>query len=345
MNMTYRTRRRLRRLGTVLGILLVAALVTWACWFLWLERFVVYSADGAHLRLDQPYTFEGGVAAEPPEEATVAIHYNEGDDKVNTSSELGMISGSYATTSMLLDSVEAVDTAIQSLPSGSAVMLDLKSIYGNFYYNTDIPGAPVADAIDSTLVDELIKNLTGSDYYLIARVPAFRDRAFGLENTSYGLPTSRGYLWADDENCYWLDPTSSGALSYLISIATELREMGFDEVVFSEFRFPNTDSIIFSSELTRDEAIAQAASILVSSCATEQFAVSFQSDDEAFPLPAEGRTRLYLTDVSAAKAQAILDASTVPVKESQLVFLTETNDTRFDIASVLRLLAVTEPVQ
>ena len=340
MNMTYRTRRRLSRLGTVLGIILMAAAVILVCWFLWLERYVVYSADGAEIRLDQPYTFEEGELALPPEEATVSIFYNEGDNKVDTSSELGQISGSYASTSMLLDSVEAVDSAIQALPSGSAVMLDLKSIYGNFYYNTDIPGAPVADALDASQVDKLIRNLAASDYYLIARIPAFRDRAFGLENTNYGLPTSRGYLWADDQNCYWLDPTSNGTLSYLIAIANELRELGFDEVVFWEFRFPDTSDIIFNSTLTRDEAIAQAASVLVSSCATEQFAVSFESDDESFPLP-EGRTRLYLTGVSAAKAQSVLDNSTVPVKESQLVFVTEANDTRFDIASVIRTLAVT----
>lgn len=342
MNMTYRTRRRLHKLGVFLGVFSAAALVGLICWFLWLGRFVVYSADGAHLRLDQPYTFEGGEVAVPPEEVTVAIHYNEGDDKVNTSSELGMISGAYATTSMLLDSIEAVDTAIQQLPPGSAVMLDLKSIYGNFYYNTNVSGAPVADALDTNVMDRLIRSLASSDYYLIARMPAFRDRAFGLENTGYGLPTSRGYLWSDDQNCYWLDPTSSGALSYLISIANELRDLGFDEVVFTEFCFPSTDKIVYKSSLTKAEAIAQAANILVTSCATEQFAVSFQSDDEAFPLPAEGRTRLYLTGVSAAKAQAVLDNSTVPVRESQLVFLTETGDTRFDIASVLRQLTVLE---
>ena len=341
MNMTYRTRRRLRRLWITLGCLVSIFLVVWVCWLFWLERFVVYSADGAELRLGEDHRFEGGVVAEPPQEVTVSIHYNEGSDRVNTSSELGQLSGSYATTSMLLSGVDAVNNAITQLPGSSAVMLDLKSIYGNFYYNTSISGAPVADQIDSAAIDRLIRNLAASDHYLIARVPAFRDRAFGLENTSYGLPTSRGYLWSDDESCYWLDPTSNGALNYLISIANELRELGFDEVVFYEFRYPDTDQIITNSSLTRSEAIAQAASILVTSCATEQFAVSFQSDDENFPLP-EGRSRLYLTDVPAAKAQAVYNESTVPVKESQLVFLTETNDTRYDIASVMRVLAVTE---
>ena len=341
MTLTYRTRRRLRKTGRVLLCLLLAAVVVWGCWFVWLERFVVYSADGAHIRLDKPYTFEGGVVAVPPERLTVAIHYNEGDDKVNTSSELGQLFGYYASTSMLLDSVEKVDQAIQELPAGSAVVLDLKSIYGNFYYNTDIPGAPVADALDASQVDELIRHLVASDFYLIARVPAFRDRAYGLENTHHGLAVSGGYLWWDDDNCYWLNPTSNGALSYLIAVATELRDLGFDEVLFHEFRFPDTSEIIINSNLSRSEAIAQAAEKIVSSCATEQFAVSFETDDTAFPLPA-GRSRLYLTGVSAAQAQAVLDNSTVPVKESQLVFFTETNDTRFDIASVIRMLTVSD---
>lgn len=344
MKMTYRTRRRLKKTGAVLGGLLLAAFVIWGCWFIWLERFVVYSADGAELRLDEPYTFEGGEVAVPPEKITVAIHYNEGEDKVNTSSELGMISGCYASTSMLLDSVEAVDRAIQALPPGSAVMLDLKSIYGNFYYNTDIPGAPVADALDASQVDQLIADLVSSDLYVIARIPAFRDRAYGLENTNYGLAVSGGYLWWDEENCYWLNPTSNGTLSYLIAIANELRDMGFDEVVFHEFRFPDTSEIIINSSLSREEAIAQAAEKIVTSCTTEQFAVSFETDDAQFPLPA-GRTRLYLTGVSASKAQAVLDASAVPVKETQLVFITETYDTRFDIASTIRMLTVSDLIE
>lgn len=337
--LTYRARRTLGSLGKFLIFAAVVFVVVWACWLLWLGRFVVYTPEGAQFRLDQPYGFEGGEPAVPPEIETVAIHYNEGSDRVNTSTELGIIYGYYATTNMLLDSVENVAMAISELPAGSAVMLDLKSIYGNFYYNTGIPGAPVADQIDSAAIDRLIRNLAMSDYYLIARVPAFRDRAYGLENPNYGLPTSRGYLWEDDKSCYWLNPASNGTLNYLISIATELRDLGFDEVVFYEFQFPDTDSIVFQSSMSRSEVIAQAAAVLVTSCTTETFAVSFQTDDDTFALP-DGRSRLYLTNVPASKAQSVMERIELPVVESQLVFLTETFDTRYDICSVMRPLSI-----
>lgn len=341
-NLTYRTRRRLHTLGVVLTAVGLTLLLVLVGWFAWLDRFVVYCADGAHLDFDRDYRITDGVEAPPPERPTVEIHYNEGENVVNTpTAELSPIGGYYVTTRMLLDSIENVDLAIENLPAGSAVMLDLKSIYGNFYYSTSINGAPIATQLDIPAMDELLSKLISSDVYLIAKVPALRDRSYGLNNTSYGLSSSqgKGYLWADDANCYWLDPTASGTVSYLISIASELRRMGFDEVVFDDFCFPPTDNILFDG--SREDAIATAADSVVSSCATENFTVSFKSNNATFPLPA-GRTRLFLSDVSATDARSIFDACTFPLKQAQLVFLSDTNDTRYDISGALRPLPMEE---
>lgn len=334
MKLTYRARRRFHRLGVTLGYILSIGALVLVCWLVWLDRHVVYSQDGAKLDYNWQVSQDGQPAV-PPTEGNWPIRFNEGADQINTSTELAPITGYYATTSMLLDSVADVEASIKTLPAGSAVMLDLKSGFGNFYYNTTVPDASIADQADTAAVDALIKNLQKSDYYLIARVPAFRDRAYGLEHTSYGLPTSQGYLWSDENNCYWLNPASSGAVNYLIAIALELRELGFDEVVFTDFCFPNTDKIVFKSSLSRDDALYQAAEALVTSCATERFCVSFASSNREFVLP-QGRSRLYLLDVSANQAAAVFESSLIPSKEIRLVFLTETNDTRYDSYNVLR---------
>lgn len=341
-NLTYRTRRRLRTLSIVLAAVGLGLVLGLVGWFAWLDRFVVYSADGAHLDFASDYHITDGVEALPPERPTVEIYYNEGENAVSAPAQMTPIGGYYVTTSMLLDSIENIELATENIPAGSAVMLDLKSIYGNFYYSTEIPGAPIATQLDIPAMDQLLEDLISSDVYLIAKVPAFRDRSYGLNNTSYGLSSTqgKGFLWADDANCYWLDPTASGTVSYLISIANELRRMGFDEVVFDEFCFPPTDSILFDG--SREEALASAADILVSSCATEDFAVSFKSNTVSFPLPA-GRTRLFLSDVEATDARSVFDACAFPLKEAQLVFLTDTNDTRYDISGALRPLPVEDP--
>lgn len=335
MTLTYRARRRLHKLGVALGYTLLISAIIFVCWVVWLERFVVYTDDGATFVFD--YVSPEGTAqvAQPPENPTVSIYYNEGDDFVNTSTELAQLRGYYATTNRLIESVADVKTAISQLPEGSAVMLDLKSIYGNFYYSTGLPDAPTTDQIDITEVDSLIRTLTATDLYVIARIPAFRDRAYGLENTNYGLAVPAGYLWSGDDNCYWLNPVSNGALSWLVAQANELRELGFDEVVFTDFRFPDTDKIIFNSSLTRQEALEAAAATLVESCSTARFAVSFETGNPDFKLP-EGRTRMYLTDVEASQAAQYSDRANVSDKAVNLVFLTTTNDTRFDPYGVMR---------
>ena len=336
MKLTYRTRRRLHRLGVTLGYLALAAVIILICWFIWLERFVVYTSDGAELQFD--YESPVGIAqvATPPEEATVAIHYNVGEEFVNTSTELAQLRGYYATTDVLARGVEGVAALIQDLPAGSAIMLDVKSGFGTFYYSSTLEEAPITDQIDVTKMDTLIRDLASKDTYLIARVPAFRDRNYGLNHTIYGLPvTSGGYLWADEDNCYWLNPISNGTLSWLITIATELKEIGFDEVVFTDFKFPNTDNILFQSSMGKQEALESAAETLVSTCATSKFCVSFETSNPLFQLP-EGRCRLYLTGIAANKAAEAAENANVGDPTIQLVFLTNTNDTRFDEFGAMR---------
>jgi hypothetical protein len=107
-------------------------------------------------------------------------------------------------------------------------------------------------------------------------------------DTSACLLDDDGYPWHDEEYCIWLDPTDDQTMAYLIQICTELQSLGFDEVVFYEFRFPDSSNYNFDSDLTQKEAINQAAADLISACTTGNFAVSFESDS-SFTLP-EGRT-------------------------------------------------------
>ena len=342
MKLTYRTRRRLHKLAVFCGYFLLIGLTVWIAWVVWLERFVVYNADGARIDFDYVRPEGAAVVANPPEEETVSLHYNEGDAMLNTSSDLTRISGYYVTTSMLIESVENVKLAIRDLPAGSAVMLDLKSGFGNFYYSSNLTDAAITDAADVDAIDELIRELTSGDIYVVARIPAFRDRNYGLEHTNYGLPTSGGYLWAGDDNCYWLNPASNGTLTWVISVVNELRDLGFDEVVFTDFAFPPTDNIVFSSSYTREEVLAQAADTIITSCATSRFAVSFETDNRAFILPEGARSRIYLNNVSATGVDAAAEETLLPNKEVGVVFITQTNDTRYDAYSTMRPLNVPE---
>lgn len=343
-NLTWRTRKRLKTAGVILGGALVLALAAWLCWILWLGRFVVYSRDAVRLDFDwqTPGSF---VTAEPPEKRPINILYDDGSEMtVQRSKELGQLRGCYITAQMLTDDIAGVEQLIREQPKGTAIMLELKVGTGTFYYDTELPQAGVSGQLDMAAMKSLLSYLAKADYYTIARVSAFRDRAYGLENTSSGIPhSSGGYLWAGTDKCYWLDPASSGPRSRLISIATELRELGFDEVLFADFSFPPSEDILYEGD--KLAVLNETAGYLVQNLVTEDFCVSFLCNTEGFVLP-EGRTRLYRDGVDASQAQSVADTLSVPNTQINLVYLTEANDTRFDTFSVLRPLTldVTQPL-
>lgn len=333
-NLTWRTRRRLKTLALVLGGLAAVALALWVCWILWLGRFVVYSQEGVRLDFDWVRPGEFVVAA-PPELMDVNIRYDDGlEAPVEPSGELTQLTGCTITLEMLTGDIAELDRIIREQPKGTAVLLELKAGNGTFYYDTAMPGASVSNKVDTEALAELIQYLAKADYYTIAAVPAFRDRAYGLENTSLGIHhSSGGYLWAGADKCYWLDPAKEGTRTWLREIAMELRDLGFDEVLFTDFTFPPTDAILYEGDKTA--VLNETAQHLVYNLTTGEFCVSFLCDSEGFVLP-EGRTRLYRSGVDAAMAQTVADSVTVPDGLINLVFLTEAKDTRFDAFSVLR---------
>jgi hypothetical protein len=330
----FRTRQFLRRMViTLLALVLVAALVL-LCWLLWLNRYVVYTRDGVKLDFSLGPIQPGGQMATPPTKGpAVDIYFNEGENTLRpVNTELTQLAGYYITGEMLAQDFAAVDAQVRKLPVGTPVMLDVKNIRGSFYYSTAL--GPVSESVNAKDVDRLIAFLRSNDYYLIAKLPSFRDYQYGLNNVNFGIfNPNQLSLWMDEDRIYWLNPASEGTLNYLRQIASELRVLGFDEVLFDDFRFPDTTNIYCPYD--REETIAATAASLVKICATDTFAVSFGTKDAAFPLP-EGRSRLYFIGAAAADAANLAQQTGLEDAPIRVVFLTDLLDTRFDSYGVLR---------
>ncbi len=336
----YRTRHILRRLA--IGALVLALLATAVvlCWFLWLNRYVLYTRDGVSLDFGLDLEFSQGQSPEAPNPGqNIDIYYNEGENAiVPGNSELSQLSGINITEAMLTDNITAVQEQLKNIPAGTQIMLDMKNIRGEFFYNSLL--GKQYSKIDTELLELMLRPLRRSGCYLIARVPALRDFWFGLENVQNGIFNPNRYsLWMDDQRCYWLNPKANGTMTYLVQITKELKALGFDEVVFTDFQIPDTEAIYFPSD--RAEAINNLAASLVTLCATDTFAVSFQNSQETFILP-EGRCRLYIDNALAADAAAIAQRTGIADPDIRLVFLTDRNDTRFEAYGVLRPLEIME---
>lgn len=332
MSIPYRTQQGIKRLIVVLLILAVLAVVVWLCWLMWLGRYVVYTRDGAVIDMDRSsQEITGELAVPPDEEGGIEVYYNEGQDAIETSTELAQIVGYYITTSDLEGNLDDLRTQLRSLPAGTPVMVEVKNSFGSLFYNSSASEFR-PDSVDVNEVDAFLRYINDLDLYTIARLPALRDYSFGLNYTYNGLAHPGGYLWADEDYRYWLNPAKEGTVSYLASIGLELRDMGFDEVVYFDFHFPDTQNIVFSGD--KAEALSIAAQTLVTTCSNSRFAVSFEGS-ELFTQP-EGRSRVYLEDVDALELEEVVTGTGVENTKIYLVFVTDTYDTRFEEYGVLR---------
>lgn len=336
----FRTRQMLRRILVTLLVLVLIAAVVLGCWVLWLDRYVIYTRDGVKLDFDLPPSLNPGKPAVAPTPGKpVDIVYQEDIDVGDPESpKMTQLGGFYADTAMLTEQFDTVAETLRQLNAETAIMLDVRNAKGDFFYSSE--QGKNASGIDAEAMDALIAALKEKGHYLIARLPAFREHAYILENETervpYGLPREggNGALWLDESGPnYWLNPESNGTLSRLIAIVTELKLLGFDEVVLDDFRFPNTDRIVFEGD--RAEAIANAAEALTKVCGSDRFTVSFVGSDPSFPLPPE-HSRLYLRNAEASQLAELALQTGLADPTVRLVFLTELLDTRFDTYSVLR---------
>ena len=342
MNLPYRTRRRLKTLGIAVLALTMLVAVLSLFWVVYLERYIVYTRDGVVLNLELDLDqYDEGVVAHPPDaDETVPIFYNEGSNAQEMNAELTQLWGYYISFDALAKDIEGCRNLLATLPAGTPVMIELKSGYGKFHYSTSVPGAELSDSLNIAEVDSLIQDLRSRNLYLIAKISAFRDRAYGLKNVPQGIyHVNKKGLWPDNNNCYWLDPSNPTVLSYVSSIVQELKEMDFDEVLLADFAIPTHDKAYFKGD--RMEALTNAANTIIESCGSEYFTVSFGVTSATFPLP-EGRTRMYLSGVEAQNVGSVVAVSKLENPEVHLVFLADTNDTRYDAYGVLRPLSASD---
>lgn len=334
---SYQNKRRIKiALAVFCSLILLLALFC-LCRFLYLQRYLIYSDNEVTLDYSQDLDKTSTKAQTDTERVLPEIITEEPVAQASSQTELPLqvLSGNYITTQMLLD-METVSSALSSLEDfPDTLMLDLKSIYGNFYYSSGTVGA-ITSSADIDAVDALIERLSAEkDLYLIARIASLSDTNFALANQSCGLPLRSGALWMSEEGCYWLDPMEEDVQDYLISIAQELAAMGFDEVVFDDFRIPDSKNIIYNGDVAREEAAGEAASVIREKLSDLPIRVSFNS---AVPNVASHSDRVFLVTEDGSAVADLVKSMKDSVEDpaSEIVFLTPSRDTRFDGYGILR---------
>ena len=122
---------------------------------------------------------------------------------------------------------------------------------------------------------------------------------------------------------------------YLTSIALELAGLGFDEVLFDNFYFPDSDRISWTGSVTKQETILDAADNLSANLLNQSIRLDLGTND---PEVAAYGARAFITTNNASQIEDDIAAlsDVLPDTASQLVYLTDSRDTRFDACGALR---------
>ncbi len=274
----YQSYRGRRSAGTRLLIAALVIILVGACCFLLAQEYIAYTDDGG-MYLDLPF---GRIdlptpppAAEPP-----------ADEPPADGTEDGPALPDAPAVDLVVEPAPEPDAppepeeepygerrlaALEVLPADDAALsaqLSAAGANGFLYQVRDNTGAvryASAAALSKAVVQDgpgmdLVKALCAGEGLAVAQFNCLHDSFFAWENMKEAAVCQRnGFVWYDNHSYHWLDPEKALARSYVISLAVECAQMGFDELVLEELAYPSsgrTGKIDYSGNaMTRSEAL------------------------------------------------------------------------------------------
>jgi hypothetical protein len=131
----------------------------------------------------------------------------------------------------------------------NALVIDVKSEQGQMSYLTSVKEASVMDAhYHRTIkdIDGYMKKLKAKHVYTIARIVCFKDELSASHHPERAVKEADGSVWRNAAKMAWVDPFNEKAQDYIIDVAVDAAQKGFDEINFDYVRFPAKADLLFS---------------------------------------------------------------------------------------------------
>lgn len=213
---------------------------------------VGYSAAGPLISYLQS---EGGESVttpwEPPEstpeESESSETTSESESPTQTTPPVPDGSGAYLLPESALADQGALNRALDTAKSAgcSVVIVPMKNEEGYLLYRTQVSSVKDTELVAGSMpAAQIISAIKGKGFASArALLPTLYDR------TTPQYVSDTGYRFADDSYAWldaapsnggkqWVDPFRNGTRGYYTQLVRELMNAGFDEVLLSEFRFP-----------------------------------------------------------------------------------------------------------
>ena len=242
-NKGYRSYRGRRRGGKSMVLPILVLILALACGFLYAQKFITYSDDGS-IRFDLPFGqsqmpqgAEETTAAESP--SVDVVVEKEQENRSEEPSDHRQLPDSadreYRLKGFYTLPVD-MDAELASCGANGFVFT-LRDHTGRVFYDSVAAlRSAVTDPVSSAALRELCAR---EDVISVAKLNTFHDSYYAWTNMeSAGICQSTGHIWYDNLSYHWLEPEKEKARDYVISLAVECAEMGFDQILLEDLRYP-----------------------------------------------------------------------------------------------------------
>ncbi|HOC08186.1 MAG TPA: putative glycoside hydrolase [Bacillota bacterium] len=145
----------------------------------------------------------------------------------------------------------------------NAMVIDVKNDDGLVTYKTRNEMALSVGAnriVQIKDIEKRMADLKKNGVYAIARIVAFKDTRAAGSRPDLAIKTKSGTVWRDNKGNAWLNPYNRESWEYILDVAKEAVEYGFDEIQFDYVRFPTDGNrkLIDYGEAKEKESMAEA---------------------------------------------------------------------------------------
>ena len=306
----YRSYRGRTSKGKIALAVLLVLIILAAVGFLWLQEYIVYDRDGSfHLEL--------------PWKTEIPIQEHE------KPKALAAFSASAAPLTQAGWKDAWLGASVMSAPAYNAAAVTLKDSTGHIYFAATGAAAGTVSTAEDTAA--ALAEVTESSYHSIGRMSCFLDPiAARADVEGMGLKNTGGYIFYDGNNGNWLDPSKPAARQYLCTLAAELAQQGFDEILLTDVGYPTVGKLdkIDYNGADRAASIRLFLEELRSALGEYGVAVSIELPPEVITSGADDTAGLVLSDIAPLvdRVYAVTTVDQIPALEAAVSAAGEDTD-------------------
>lgn len=320
----YRSYRGRTSKGKIALAVLLVLIILAAVGFLWLQEYIVYDRDGS-FHLELPWKTETPPAEEevPPEDVEITIQEPE------KPKALAAFSASAAPLTQAGWKDAWLGASVMSAPAYNAAAVTLKDSTGHIYFAATGAAAGTVSTAEDTAA--ALTEVAESSYHSIGRMSCFLDPiAARADVEGMGLKNTGGYIFYDGNNGNWLDPSKPAARQYLCTLAAELAQQGFDEILLTDAGYPTVGKLdkIDYNGADRAASIRLFLEELRSALGEYGVAVSIELPPEVITSGADDTAGLVLSDIAPLvdRVYAVTTVDQIPALEAAVSAAGEDTD-------------------